>query len=55
MRTIALLTFVSLWSAGMTGCSFLTQNIPSLQYCDKVEYVREGTQMNIKAECYVPR
>ena len=34
----------------MVGCS----SIPSMRYCDKVEYVRNGTKATLHAECQVP-
>jgi hypothetical protein len=31
------------------GCSTA---IPSLRYCDKVEYKRDGNKVKVEAECY---
>lgn len=34
----------------LTGCAA----IPTMKYCDKVEYKREGTKIHIQAECTAP-
>lgn len=34
----------------VTGCSAL----PSMKYCDRVEYKREGSRIHVKAECTAP-
>ena len=34
----------------VTGCSAL----PSMKYCDKVEYKRDGSKIHIEAECQAP-
>lgn len=34
----------------LTGCSAM----PSMKYCDKVEYKREGSKITLKAECRAP-
>ena len=36
--------------AMLAGCS----SIPSMRYCDKVEYKREGSKIIINAECSAP-
>lgn len=39
--------------AFLTGCS-TTGMLPSVQNCQKVEYMREGAVIHVKAECTVP-
>ena len=34
----------------VSGCAAL----PSMKYCDQVEYKREGSKIQIKAECTAP-
>jgi hypothetical protein len=34
----------------LAGCS----SMPSLQYCDQVEYVRNGADITLKAHCRAP-
>lgn len=34
----------------VTGCS----GLPTMQYCDRVDYSRKGSQISIKAECQAP-
>lgn len=34
----------------LPGCSVL----PSMKYCDKVAYLREGAQISLYAECQTP-
>lgn len=38
----------------LSGCAQLAQITPSLQYCDRVEYLRQGNQITLKAECAAP-
>ena len=45
MKTVIVLLIIAL-----TGC----QAMPTMKYCDKVEYIREGAKINIKAECMAP-
>lgn len=37
-------------AALFAGCSAM----PSMQYCDRVEYVREGSKIKLTAECRAP-
>lgn len=45
MKTLTALLAVLL--AGCTG-------LPSMRYCDKVEYVRDGSVIKLTAECQAP-
>ena len=45
MKTVLVL-FVIL----LAGCSAL----PTLKYCEKVEYVRDGNKIHLTAECMAP-
>lgn len=47
-----LLVAVSL-VATISGCA-LAQQLPSMQYCEKVSYERDGNKINIKAQCSAP-
>lgn len=47
LYTIILILFVLIVLA---GCS----TIPSMRYCDKVSYDRDGTKVVIHAECTAP-
>ena len=57
MKT-ALLLLASLALSGCTAMSALglgpADVLPSLRYCDTVQYVRQGTTMQVHAECKVP-
>ena len=35
----------------VTGCQ-LAQQVPSLRYCDRVEYKRTGREIEITAHCF---
>ena len=45
VRLVGLLVLLSGCSAGV---------LPSMRYCDKVEYVRDGGRIVVKAECRAP-
>ena len=51
-----ILISLGIWTAivivylALTGCS----SMPSMKYCDKVEYVRDGSKITIHAECRAP-
>lgn len=47
MKTLAALLVLAL---AITGCS----SLPSMKYCDKVEYTRDGSRIVIHAECRAP-
>ena len=34
----------------VSGCA----GLPSMQYCDKVEYKRDGSRITMQAECRAP-
>jgi hypothetical protein len=34
------------------GCAQLAQTLPSLRYCDTVEYKRHGREIDITAHCF---
>lgn len=38
----------------LSGCAALVGNLPTMQYCDKVTYVRNGNQIKMTAECAAP-
>jgi uncharacterized protein YceK len=38
----------------LSGCSAVAEMIPSLKYCDKVDYQRNGVDIDIKAKCKAP-
>lgn len=46
MKKIIILIAVAL----LAGCS----SLPSMKYCDTVEYKRDGTRVTIHAECHAP-
>jgi hypothetical protein len=55
-----ILTIAALLSL-IPGCTVLsalglgtTDVLPSLKYCDDVQYIRTQTKLTIKAECRVP-
>jgi hypothetical protein len=57
MKTLAAVTLAAL----LQGCTALSaigmgpaDIVPSLRYCDSVQYVRQGTAMEIHAQCKVP-
>jgi hypothetical protein len=57
MKTLAFAAFLAL----TPGCSVMTalglgttDVLPSLKYCDNIQYVRSGTTMEIHAQCKVP-
>lgn len=37
-------------AAMLSGCS----SLPTMRYCDKVEYIRDGSKITIHAECRAP-
>lgn len=57
MKSTLLLAAIALLQ-GCTAMSALglgpTDILPSLKYCDTVQYVRQGTSMQVHAECKVP-
>jgi hypothetical protein len=57
MKTVLLL-LASLALSGCTAMSALglgpADLVPSLRYCDSVQYVRNGTSMEVHAQCKVP-
>ena len=56
MRTLLLAIIIFL--PGCTAMSALGMGpadvLPSLRYCDSVQYARQGTTMVVHAECKVP-
>lgn len=34
----------------IAGCS----SLPTMQYCDKVEYKRDGNKIHVEADCHAP-
>lgn len=38
----------------LSGCAALLGNLPTVQYCDKVMYVRNGNAIKITADCTAP-
>ena len=38
----------------LAGCSAVAELIPSLKYCEKVDYQRNGVNIDIKAKCTAP-
>lgn len=38
----------------LSGCAFITGNLPSMQHCDQVVYQRDGNQVSIYAKCRAP-
>lgn len=34
----------------LTGCS----SLPSMQSCERVEYIRDGNRIHIEADCHAP-
>jgi type IV pilus biogenesis protein CpaD/CtpE len=48
-RTVAVLLTVAVLSI-ITGCA----ELPSMKYCDKVEYTRNQNEITIHAECRAP-
>lgn len=57
MKTTLLLIIFTL----LPGCTALSalgmgprDLVPTLQYCDNVTYVRQGTKMEVRAQCTVP-
>lgn len=46
--------YAILLSTTMSGCAFLAGNAPSMQYCDKVVYARDGNKIAIQASCTAP-
>lgn len=49
MKTV-LVIFMVLLTCILVGCSA----IPTMQYCDKVDYNRTGNKVLVYAECSVP-
>lgn len=42
---------IALFSAAfLAGCS----SLPTMQYCDKVEYKRDGIKIHVEADCHAP-
>lgn len=37
-------------AVALAGCGA----IPTMKYCDKVEYIRDGSRVTVKAECQAP-
>lgn len=46
MKTVLVVLFLAI----LAGCSAM----PTMQYCDRVEYKRDGSRITIKAECQAP-
>ena len=38
----------------LSGCAALVGNTPTMQYCSKVVYVRDGNKIQVSAECAAP-
>jgi hypothetical protein len=49
-RTVAVLVTVAVLSIIFAGCA----ELPSMKYCDKVEYTRNQNEITIHAECRAP-
>lgn len=47
MKTVLVLAMLMLL---LVGCG----SLPSMKYCDKVEYTRDGTKIKLTAECQAP-
>lgn len=50
MKTLIALSL----AAALSGCSALVANAPTMQYCSKVNYVRDGNKITVSAECAAP-
>ena len=38
----------------LSGCANIAGNLPTMQYCSDVTYVRKGNMIDIKATCAAP-
>lgn len=38
----------------LTGCAQVSQIVPSLQYCDEIDYKRRGSDVELRAKCVAP-
>lgn len=38
----------------LSGCSTIAGNLPTVQYCDKVVYERNGVDIKASMECKAP-
>ena len=38
----------------LSGCAALLGSLPTMQYCDKVTYTRDGNRIKMTAECAAP-
>jgi hypothetical protein len=47
-------TMLILMAVLLGGCSQLAAVTPSLQYCERVQYERNGNQITLRAECSAP-
>jgi hypothetical protein len=50
MKTLVLILIVLGSAAYLAGCS----SLPTMRYCEKVEYKRDGSKIHIEAECQAP-
>jgi len=41
-------------AAGAGGCSIVAGNLPSMQHCQEVTYVRSGNLIDLRAKCSAP-
>ena len=39
----------------LSGCGTVGSVVPSLKYCDSVDYSRRGEKVTLMAECEVPQ
>lgn len=45
---------IVLLAAACSGCATVAGNVPSFQYCDRVNYQRSGNLVTLTAECQLP-
>lgn len=38
----------------ISGCTTVAGNIPTFEYCEHVEYVRDGNAITVSAKCHAP-
>ena len=50
MKTLISLAIMAGLTAALPACS----SLPSMQYCDQVQYTRAGNLIHLQAECRAP-
>lgn len=50
MRLLPLLLLLPI----LAGCSAAGDLLPSMRYCDEVDYKRHGTEITLSAKCSAP-